>query len=96
MEGDWLNYKPGDDGDRKVLVASMQISGRDAEVIKRKDIPELLTPEVRQVIDNYWITRRYGLPYSDGWAEQSCVIIDILKALDNEDAIIQEYQRGQK
>jgi len=94
MEGDWLHYEPGDDGERKLLVASMETSIREAEVVKRKDIPGILSAEVMQVIDWYWTTKRYGLPYSGGWAEQPCITVDVLKILDNEDRIIQEYQRG--
>lgn len=94
MEGNWLHYEPGDDGDRKLLVASMQTPGREAEVIKRKDIPGLFPPEVRQVIGYYWTAKKYGLPYSGGWAEQPAIIMDIITALDNEDAIIREFKHG--
>lgn len=88
MEGDWINYVPGDDGKRKLLISTMETANREMEIIRREDVPEIFTPEVKQMISYYYYTKRYGLPYSGGWAEQPCIVMDIINTLDNEDVII--------
>jgi len=96
MEGDYLNYVPGDDSERKLLIDSMEASGREPEVIKRKDIPGYLSPDNLLIISHYQKSKRYGLPYTgDKWALEPCVIMDIIWTLENESGIIQEHRRKQ-
>jgi len=88
MEGDYLNYKPDQNAGRKMLISTMQTRERDPEVIKREQIPEICTPEIKQIISNYWISKRYGLPYGDRWAKNPATIMDFILCLDYEDALI--------
>lgn len=89
MEGDWFNYKPGDDGERKMLIDTIGTDNREAEVIKRKDIPFIINENMKNILNNYHKTKIYGLPYSGGWAQQPCISMDIIWTLDNEKALIQ-------
>ena len=84
-----MSYTPGDDGKRKLIIETIESGDREAEVIKRGDIPGILTPAIRSVLAQYWKCNLYGLPYSGGWAEQPCIAMDIIWALDNEKALIQ-------
>jgi len=93
MEGDWINYKPGDDGNRKLIIDTIETGEREAEIIRRKDIPEYFTPNIKAVINQYWKCSRYGFPYMGGWAEQPCIAMDIIWALDNEKSLIQRRSR---
>ena len=88
MEGDYLNYKSDHNAKRRMLIDTMQTDDREPEVITREDIPKICTPEIKHVISNYWISKRYGLPYGDKWAKNPANIMDIMLCLDYEDALI--------
>ena len=41
-----------------------------------------------------WVrTKRHGLPFSGGWAEQPAVIMDLIDLLDAEDIVLRELER---
>jgi len=88
MEGDYLNYKPDGTEDRKMYIDSIEFGDREGEYIKRGDIPEICTDEIKNVIKKYYMTKKYGLPYGDHWAKTPAVIMDVIWCLDNEDALI--------
>jgi hypothetical protein len=78
-----------------MIIDSMESEGREPEVIKRKEIPGFFNHENRTAIDHYVKSKTYGLPYTGNkWALEPCIIMDIIWALDNETAIIQNNRRG--
>ena len=94
MEGEWFNYEPGDDSKRKLVIHSLATDKREAEVIRRGDIPGFLTEENTGILRAYNLTKKYGLPYKGGWADQPGIVLDIIWALDCELALIQKAARG--
>lgn len=52
-------------------------------MVKRNEIPAMFTDEFLDCLDAWNECRRWEcLPYSGGWAEQPCRLMDILKAFD--------------
>lgn len=94
MDGGWSVYVPGDDGNRKLLIDTMEAEGREPEVVRRKDIPNYFSDENRKIISRYWTIQKYGLPYHGGPMEQPCIAMDIITALDNEMSVIRRNKDG--
>jgi len=88
-----MNYKPGDDGNRRLIIDTIESGERESEVIRRKEIPGYFTNNIKAIISQYWKCKFYGLPYNGGWAEQPCIAMDIIWTLDNEKAVIDKNCR---
>ena len=54
----------------------------EGEKIPFKDLPKLFTPEYFQALKFWKNYKKFGLPYSGGWAEQPYTIINLLKDFD--------------
>lgn len=52
-----------------------------------------VTPRVREIVAMWVRTKRHGLPFSGGWAEQPAVIMDLIDLLDAEDIVLRELER---
>jgi len=52
--------------------------------IRRRDIPDYLTPDLYDCLDLFNCFELFGLPFAGGWAEQPAHVIDILSALKEE------------
>ena len=50
-------------------------------LIKRKDIPSLFTPEIRQAVYYWQKYKHFGLPDSRGWTHNSAVLVDYVQAV---------------
>jgi len=95
MEGDYINYFPENKkaGNKRMLIETIETEGREAEVIKRKHIPEIMSDENIKIIANYFKCVKYGLPYTGNkWALEPCIIMDIIWTLDNESALIKKHR----
>lgn len=93
MEGGYYNYVPGADANRKIIIDTMETDEREAEIITRGDIPKYLSTENKSVLQQYAMTAKYGLPFGSGWANQPAIVMDIIWALDNEDALIRSRSK---
>lgn len=89
-----MSYVPGDDSRRKLVIDSLATEKREAEVIRRGDVPSILTDEIKGVLRAYHLSKKYGLPYAGGWADQPAIAMDIIWALDCELALLQSQARG--
>ena len=68
--------------------------------VERDTIPEILSIEIRSVVQMYNRCRAFGgmgisFPYSGGWDEQPCHVIDIIESLLSIEKI-REKERGNK
>ena len=98
MEGEYINYVPGNKtiGNKRMLIDTMDTEGRDPEVIKRKNIPEIMSNENIAIIINYFKSVKYGLPYTGNkWALEPCIVMDIIWTLDSESALIKMHRSKQ-
>ena len=52
--------------------------------IRRDHIHDYFTPENMQYIEYYMSYDTFGFPYTGGWAEQPCHVLDLIKTLKRE------------
>lgn len=51
----------------------------DGVAVERRQIPDYFTDEFTELLSAWSQTRKFGMPFAGGWAEQPCRLMDVLK-----------------
>lgn len=76
MEG-WQGYRPTP----RDVGRAMVLHGYE---IERARIPEYITDDQLQYIDWWFKWKKFGFPFSGGWAEQPAIYMDVIETLEAE------------
>ncbi len=80
---DWSGFVPTPDQENKVSIIGPDIPGVDDEdrLFRWGDIPQI-REKGRRGMQLYDMWKRFGLPFSGGWADQPQYVIDRLHIVD--------------
>lgn len=66
------------------------------EFIERRKVPEFFNEEYWSALIIYNRYKKFGFPYSGGWAEQPAHLIELIEALDDARAAAIEEANGNR
>lgn len=59
-----------------------RVDAIDGMAVEMRTIPDMFTDEFVGLLNAWSKTRKFGMPFAGGWAEQPCRLMDVLSEFE--------------